>query len=179
MRVRGQSAEREREAWVDDVVSVFAEQVHERAAFWESHDLVAPPAAEVVDLVTAVLPKASPNVLDAEVGPFYDTGGVIALLGGVSKQAVDARRRKHTIVALKTSDHRWVYPVFQFADNDVNPTLVPAIQALRDVPEWSAALWFVTSNPDLDDHTPLDWARTGRSTEALTASARRTAHEWR
>lgn len=178
MRVRGQAAELKRDEWVDDVVRVFAERVRERAAFWETHDVAAPPAAEVVGLVTAVLPKAAPNALDDEIGPFYDTAAVMAILGGVSKQAVDARRRKHTILALKTSDGRWVYPVFQFTGNDVHPALVPAIQALRDAPAWSSALWFVTRNPDLGYRTPLDWARQGRSTEDLGVAAKRTAHEW-
>jgi hypothetical protein len=179
MRVRGQSSEVKTDAWADLVVREFEERVRATAASFEALDLAAPPVAEVVGLVTAVLPKAAPHALDAEVGPFYDTASVMTLLGGVSKQAVDARRRNHTILALKTSDERWVYPVFQFAGRDVNPSLVPAIRACRDAPAWSAALWFVTKNPDLDDLTPLEWARSERPVDALTLSARRTAYEWR
>ena len=96
----------------------------------------------------------------------------------MSKQAVDARRKKHTLLAVKTAGGRWAYPTFQFTGNAVDPRLVPAIQAFRDAPAWSAALWFVTPNPDLDDATPLAWAREVRPREAVAASARRTAHEW-
>lgn len=118
------------------------------------------------------------DAVAAEIGPFYDTASVQALLGDVSQQAVEGRRQKHTILALKTADGRWAYPTFQFTDRDVDPALVPAIQAFRDAPAWSAALWFVTPNPDLDDATPLVWARTGRPTDALVTSAQRTVREW-
>lgn len=179
MRVRGQSAELRSGEWADRVVHAVEEQVRATAAAFESYDQPAPPVAETVDLVLAVLPKAHPNPLDAEIGPFYDTASVMALLGGVSRQAVDARRRKHTILALKTADARWVYPVFQFNRRDVNPALVPAIRAFADSPAWSAALWFVTPNPDLDDMSPLDWVRKQQPAEVLEQSANQTAREWR
>lgn len=132
----------------------------------------------MLDRVIALLPPAAPHALDAEVGPFYDTPGVETLLGGVSKQAVEARRKKHTILAVKTVDGRWAYPTFQFTGDGVDPALVPAIQAFRGAPAWSAALWFVTPNPDLDEVTPLAWARSGRPADALVASAQRTVSEW-
>jgi hypothetical protein len=114
-----------------------------------------------------------------EVGPTYDTAGVQRLLGGVTAQVVEARRVQHTVLAVKTADGRWAYPVFQFTGSDVEPALLPVIQALRGAPAWSAALWFITPNPDLDDATPLEWAGSGRPSGALVSSARRTAVEWR
>jgi hypothetical protein len=166
------------DAWVERLTCQFEQRLRERAASWEMLDLVAPPVEEMLDLVSALLPPASPDALDAEIGPFYDTAGVETLLGGVSKQAVEARRKKHTILAVKTSDGRWAYPTFQFSGGDVDPALVPAIQAFRDAPAWAAALWFVTPNPDLEEQAPLEWARSGRPAEALVGSARRTVREW-
>jgi hypothetical protein len=179
VRVRGETLAVRPDVWVDRLTKQFAERLRERAVSWEKHDLAAPPVDEMLDQVTALLPPAAPSALDTEFGPFYDTASVQALLGDVSKQAVAARRQAHTILALKTSDRRWVYPTFQFTGKDVNPALVPAIQAFRDAPAWSAALWFVTSNPDLDeDMTPLAWAREGRSPGVLVTSAQRTVREW-
>lgn len=178
MRVRGQSLAVQPDAWVDQLTRQFKQHLHERAVKWEMLGLVAPPVDEMLNRVTALLPPAAPNALDVEIGPFYDTAGVEALLGGVSKQAVEARRKKHTILAVKTSDGRWAYPTFQFTGSDVDPALVPAIQAFRGAPAWSAALWFVTPNLDLDEVTPLEWARSGRPAEALVGSARRTVSEW-
>jgi hypothetical protein len=178
MRVRGEASAVRPDAWVHRLTSQFEERLRERALKWEMLDLVAPPVEEMLDRVTALLPPATPNALDAEIGPFYDTAGVETLLGGVSKQAVEARRKKHTILAVKTSDSRWAYPTFQFTGNEVDPALVPTIQAFRGSPAWSAALWFVTPNPDLNEMTPLEWARSERPTDALVASARRTVGEW-
>lgn len=178
MRVRGEALAVRPDAWVERLTSQFEQRLRERAIGWEMLDLVAPPVEEMLDRVTALLPPAAPNALDTEIGPFYDTPGVETLLGGVSKQAVEARRKKHTILSVKTSDGRWAYPTFQFTGSDVDPALVPAIRAFRGAPAWSAALWFVTPNPDLDEVTPLEWARSGRPAEALSASARRTAREW-
>ena len=74
----------------------------------------APPVAEMLNRFAALLPPAAPSTLDAEIGPFYDTAAVAMLLGGVSKQAVEARRKKHTLLTVKTADGRWAYPTFQF-----------------------------------------------------------------
>jgi hypothetical protein len=56
--------------------------------------------------VTALSPPAAAGALEEAVGLFYDTAGVAALLGGVSKQAVAARRKKRTILAVKTVEGR-------------------------------------------------------------------------
>jgi len=179
VRVRGEALAVRPDAWVDQLTSQFEQRLRERAVSWEALGLVAPPVEEMLDRVTALLPPAAPNALDAEIGPFYDTAGVETLLGGVSKQAVEARRKKHTILAVKTADGRWAYPTFQFTGDEVDPRLVPAIQAFRNAPAWAAALWFVTPNPDLDEVTPLAWARSKGPAEALVVSARRTVSEWR
>ena len=118
------------------------------------------------------------DALVAEIGAVYDTAGVQTLLGGVSDEVLATRRQAHTIIAMQTSDQRWVYPAFQFAGDDVDPALVPAIRALRGAPAWSAALWFVTPNPDLGAATPVEWVRDGGATDALVVSAGATVREW-
>ena len=178
MRVRGQTLDIRPDAWSEMVTEELRDLLRKQAGSWEAHGLTAPPVAEVLDRFVALLPPAAPSALDAEIGPFYDTAAVTTLLGGVSKQAVEARRKKHTLLAVKTADGRWAYPTFQFTGNAVDPRLVPAVQAFRHAPAWSAALWFVTPNPDLDGASPLDWARDERPRETLTASAARTAHQW-
>ena len=117
--------------------------------------------------------------LNEAVGPFYDTDGVCAVLGGISQQAVAARRRAHTILAVKTRDGRWAYPTAQFTGCEVNPTLVPAIRELREAPDWATAAWFTTKNPDLGGVAPVNWVLDGGSPRDMIASARRTAAEWR
>jgi hypothetical protein len=116
------------------------------------------------------------NRLDALIGPFYNTDGVAALLGGLPRTAVAARREAGELLGVKTSDGVWIYPVFQFA---VHPALRQAIKALADSPRWSAALWFVTENPELDEKTPVEWAQQEGDVEALVRSAKATNHDFR
>jgi len=82
----------------------------------------------------AVAPAPAPaNKMAAQVGPeYYDTNGVKTILAGpgaepISKQAVEHRRNKHTILALQTTDRRWIYPTWQFRDHDVLPGLADVL----------------------------------------------------
>lgn len=147
---------------------------------WEAAGVVAPPPEVLVDIMfdntRYIVPVASE--LGERVGPFYDTNGVRQALGGISKQAVDDRRRKATILAARTSDGRWVYPLFQFREGKVDPALIPSLKALAGAPSWSVALWWVTPNDDLEGIAPLDWVRQGRSPDAVRLSAAHTAAEW-
>lgn len=166
--------------YAHDAGAIFERTLAQLIERWESTGVVAPRPEVLVDLMFDTAHRFVPaySELADLIGPFYDTNGAMRALGGVSKQAVDDRRRKSTILAARTSDGRWVYPVFQFRDGTVDRALIPAFRALAGAPAWSAALWFVTANDDLDESTPLDWARCGSSPEVLQASARRTAAEW-
>lgn len=179
MKVRGRSSDVAPDAYTASVLRAIGERVQALVVTWEQTATPAPPEDELVNAVLGVPPLARvSSKLADEIGPFYDTSGVMALLGGVTKQAVNARRKKGTILALRTADAKWVYPVFQFAGNEVDRALLAAIRALGNSPAWSAALWFVTSNDDLAGMTPLNWAKAGLPTDALDVSAHRTASEW-
>lgn len=178
MRVRGQDLDVAPDNYVQQLTEAFRDRLFERASAWEAHHVTAPPVAEILALYTDLLPAAEPSVLDAEIGPFYDTVNVMKLLGGVSKQAIASRRTNGTILAVQSADGRWAYPTFQFADGDVDARLVSAIHALQNCPPWSAAMWFVTPNDALGDATPLDWARSNRPQEPLVTSARHIARTW-
>ena len=106
------------------------------------------------------------------VGPFYDTAGVMTLLGGVSKQAVNDRVRRHRLLALRTGSGRLVYPVAQFDDERVVDGLGEVLDVLvpDDTEAWMVASWLTTPDPDLADRTPLEALRTGERIEVLRAA---------
>jgi hypothetical protein len=78
------------------------------------------------------------------------------LLGIRTKQALDDRRRRGTILAARTADGVWAYPSFQFdvTARRVRPALAPVLVALKGAPRWGAALWLVTARDDLDGSSP-------------------------
>ena len=53
----------------------------------------------------------------APSGPFFSTTGIARLLGGVSRQAVEDRRKRHRLIALRTEEGTWLYPAFQLDDD--------------------------------------------------------------
>ncbi len=89
---------------------------------------------DLAERMLAVAPAPAPaNKMAEQVGPeYYDTNGVKTILAApgaepVSKQAVEHRRNRHTILALQTTDRRWIYPTWQFRDHDVVPGLADVL----------------------------------------------------
>ena len=105
----------------------------------------------------AAVPEPSPW---AELGPFYSTAGIARVLGGVSRQAVEERRRRRTILALRTADGVWVYPAFQLdGRNRVVPgwpTCSPASGPATADDEWMVAAFVAAPQPALGGRTIVD-----------------------
>ena len=117
----------------------------------------------------AALPAPSPW---REIGPCYSTRGIAAVLGGVSRQAIEERRRRHTIVALRTADGTWVYPAYQLdGRNQVLHGLPAVLQALHGgLDDWSIASLLVREQPALGGRSVIAALRDG-DTEAAVALA--------
>lgn len=119
------------------------------------------PLPDPDDLAEAMA-SAAPTVstrseYDRLLGPFYSSTGVMNLLDVPTKQALDDRRKRGTLLAARTSDNIWVYPAFQFdaKARSVRPALKAVLAALKPAPRWGAALWLVTALPDLGGRCPL------------------------
>lgn len=124
----------------------------------------------------AALKAVSGAMWTDAVGPFYDTEAVMALLGGVSKQAVNDRVRRHRLLALRTGSGRLVYPAAQFQDERVVDGLGAVLDLL--VPDnteaWMVASWLATPDPELGDRAPFEALRAG-AIDAVLAAARELA----
>jgi hypothetical protein len=121
-----------------------------------------------------------PSRWDDLLGPFYSTGQVAKILGGVSRQAIADRRERRTLLGLKTADGVMVYPTFQFDDrNQVLPGLSEILQAFRDsaVDDWTLAGWLVAPSKALCDRTVIEWLREGEAREVALALARSFARD--
>jgi len=74
---------------------------------------------------------------------------------GLSRQAVDKRRRAGRLLALSFGRRGYRYPAFQVVDGDVQPGLERVIAALADQDGWSRLAFFVNRRSDLNDESPL------------------------
>lgn len=101
----------------------------------------------------ADVPSAS---YETRLGPFYSSAGVMRLLKIPTKQALDDRRRRGTILAAQTADDVWVHPSFQFdpTAHSVRRELAPVLAALKNAPRGGAGLWLVTPHPELQLQAP-------------------------
>jgi len=120
----------------------------------------------------AALKAVSGAMWTNTVGPFYDTEGVMTLLGGVSKQAVNDRVRRHRLLALRTGSGRLVYPAAQFCDERVVDGLGDVLDVL--VPDnteaWMVASWLTTPDPELDARSPITALHAGAVDDVLRAA---------
>lgn len=120
----------------------------------------------------AALRAVAGSVWTDAVGPFYDTDGVMTLLGGVSKQAVNDRIRRHRLLALRTGSGRLVYPTAQFDDHGVVDGLgdVLTVLAPDETEAWFVASWLTTADPALGGRTPVEALRAGEHDAVLSAA---------
>ncbi|MDZ7705071.1 MAG: hypothetical protein U5L04_11385 [Trueperaceae bacterium] len=109
-----------------------------------------------------------------DVGPFYDTDGARAAMGGVTKQAVSDRLHRGALLGLPLASDgsgrtRLVYPVWQFDVLDHLHEVLPAAgyDVERPAACWTVAVWLTTPDPTLEDQTPLTMLRTGATTPVL------------
>ena len=140
------------------------------------HELGAP--EQLADRMVAALPTPSPW---AELGPFYGTNRIAKLLGGVSRQAIADRRKRGTLLALRTADNVWVYPEFQFDEHHtVLRGLPEVVRALRDskIDDWTLAGWLSSPMHSIDRQSPIEWLRQGRQLEPLLTLARDAARRF-
>jgi hypothetical protein len=127
----------------------------------------------------AAVPEPSPW---SELGPFYSTTGIARVLGGISRQAVEERRRRRTILALRTADGVWVYPAFQLDDHN------RVVRGLAEVldrfgphttdDEWMVASFLAAPQPGLEGDSVVDHLRAGGDLTAVLALAAERAQRW-
>lgn len=135
-------------------------------------------AEELVGRMLDAVPR--PSRWDDLLGPFYDTTEMARLLGGISRQAVAERRRRRTLLALKTSDGILVYPTFQLDEhNAVVAGLAEVLQSFGDeVDGWTLAGWLVSPSRALDGLSAVEWLRQKRDAAPVLALARDAARRF-
>jgi hypothetical protein len=103
--------------------------------------------------------EAQKRLLAAEGGVL--SGAQVADLLGLSRQAVDKRRRAGRLLGLSTGRRGIVYPAWQFTEGGVLPGLE---EVLADLPiriGWSPVIFMLSENAWVDDEIPLHVLRKG------------------
>lgn len=131
----------------------------------------------LADRMLAGLPTKHP--LDATIGPFYDTAGLVSWLE-ISRQAIHKQIKNRHLLAMKSSDGVVLYPAFQFdTSGQALPNLQNVLELIdpQNTDSWGSALWLVTPATALDGASPAVALRSGSAHAVLALAARINAAE--
>jgi hypothetical protein len=180
MKGRTTAAAKTDAAYVDRVSSRVSEELARRVDTLrrnEAADLGDPD--ELASRMLAAVPAPSPW---RDLGPFYSTSGLARVLGGVSRQAIEERRRRRTILALRTADGVWVYPAFQLDERNRVvrglPQVLDRFQPRTADDEWMVAAFVAAPQPGLDDRSIVEHLRAGGDLDPVLALADERAQRW-
>lgn len=87
----------------------------------------------------------------------------------ITRQAVDKRRRRGTLLAVEAGDQH-LYPLCQFDERGVLPGLPAVLQAMDTASGWTKLSLLFSRLPARKDLTVLDAVKAGRVEEALHAA---------
>lgn len=103
--------------------------------------------------------QARQALLEAGGGAY--TAAQMADLLGISRQAVDNRRRHGTLLALTLGKRGNIYPAWQIDEGQVLQGLDVVLAELSDYNPWTRLAFMLNPNTWLDDETPLTELRRG------------------
>lgn len=95
-----------------------------------------------------------------------DVAGIL----GISRQAVDERRRAHRLIAVPQGQV-YVYPAAQFGTNGLVPGLDQALEVMPVQDPWMRLEWLLTADDALGGMSPLEVLQSGHAAEAIANAA--------
>lgn len=137
-------------------------------------------AREYASVMVAQVQVPEPSSWDHLLGPFYRARQLGALLG-VSSKAINSRRRRRSLLGMRTEDGVIVYPSFQLdGENKVLAGFPETLRCFRAAPVdgWTLGGWFVTPHEELDGYSVVEAIRFQVELERITDLARDTARRF-
>jgi len=95
---------------------------------------------------------------------------------GLTRQAVDKRRRAGRLLALSFGRRGYRYPAFQVAKDGLLPGLESVLGALSGHDGWTQLAFFVAERSDLDGRTAVDLLKKGHQERVVRAAASLAEH---
>ncbi len=169
-------AAQRRDGWVLRVAAELQSYLTDRVKV--DPGLVEEDPAAVAELMVGGLPVR--HALDDIVGPFYDTAGLTKWLG-VTRQALDARVTRGSLLMCPLADGSRAYPAWQFRRDGTTvphlPEVIPVLRAGAQSP-WTVGIWLRTPLPEFGGEDAVSWLDTGRDAGLVMAAAREDAARW-
>jgi hypothetical protein len=90
---------------------------------------------------------------------------------GLSRQAVDKRRRQGRVIGLTQGRRGYAYPAWQFENGRTLPHLERVLDVLRGHDPWMQMAFFLNGNDRLHGKSPLEALRKGQIDSVLRAAS--------
>lgn len=123
---------------------------------------------EALDGLAPVDPLAAARLKGVQVKKdlLYQTGQPLtseeaARLLGLTRQAVDKRRRKGQLLGISLGKRGYLYPLWQFQEGKVLSGLEPVLAALSKYDPWTQLMFLMTGDIRLGGSTPLERLQAG------------------
>lgn len=113
--------------------------------------------------------EARQQLLDAEGGAW--TVDQVASHLGLTRQAVDKRRKAGKLLALTVGRRGYLYPAWQFARHGVLPGWETILRGLVAHDPWAQVIFMLSPSDRTGDQRPLDALRHGRVDEVKAAAS--------
>lgn len=134
-------------------------------------ELAGSPAVAEIDPTAALLAegaKVKQELLERAGGAVGVTDAARIL--GITRQAVDKRRRAHRLIAV-SHGHDYAYPAAQFFEDGLVPGLDKALEAMPILDPWMRLEWLVTADDELGGMSPLEALKAGRVDDVVANAA--------
>ena len=112
--------------------------------------------------------RAKSELLKREGGVI--TSSQVAELLGISRQAVDKRRRQGKLLAVSLAKRGYFYPVWQFFEDGVLPGFEIVMNLLKPYDPWMKMIFMLNANHRLGNQSPLEKLREGHLDEVFKAA---------
>ena len=129
-------------------------------------------AADTVDPMAEAIARGAvaKQELLADAGGAWSSTEVARHLG-ISRQAVDKRRKAGKLLALQSGRGDYLYPLCQFTDRGVLPGIDRFLTAFPPSSGWTLLDLLLTPAEEIGDRTPLDALRRGDADAAARVAS--------
>jgi hypothetical protein len=136
----------------------------------EAPEMAAPALdAATIDAARAAGIEARDQLLTAQGGSWPVER--VAKYLGLTRQAVDKRRRANKLIGLAVGRHGYLYPSWQFSRKGTVPGLEDVLGELHRHEPWSQVIFMLSPNDRFDGMTPLEALRKGQADEVKIAAS--------
>lgn len=98
------------------------------------------------------------------------TSSEVAAVLGISRQAVDNRRKNNSLLGLSLGSRGYRYPAWQFTNGSVLTGWTEVLSNMEHLDDWSKLIFMLTGDIRLGDKTPLECLKNAQTDEVISAA---------